>query len=230
MKFIRILIALEGKTMSKKKTFWIDAYRETVLNRKDGPDFKLIEYLDVIPKGPVLDLGMGRGRHALFFAKLGRKVEGVDTSVFSKGLPEVIETECLDFTYHKMDLRDFEIPKRKYALIIASKIIQLFRKADIEILAEKMNAGLKHKGIIYVYTFSVEDLQYVKTMDDVEKVEENTFYHEEYDLHFHFFSKEEILGLFPELKLRYYTEGLRLHKSSKGERLNGVIQYIGQRK
>ncbi|MHA1907985.1 MAG: hypothetical protein ACW98Y_11865 [Candidatus Thorarchaeota archaeon] len=51
--------------ISKKKTFWIDAYRETVLNRKQGPDFKLIEYLDVIPKGPVLDLGMGRGRHDL---------------------------------------------------------------------------------------------------------------------------------------------------------------------
>ena len=57
--------------MTKKKTFWLEAYRETIEDRKQGPDLKLVEYLDIIPKGPVLDLGMGRGRHAMFFAKLG---------------------------------------------------------------------------------------------------------------------------------------------------------------
>jgi SAM-dependent methyltransferase len=215
--------------MSKKRTFWLDAYRETVLDRKQGPDFKLIEYLDIIPKGPVLDLGMGRGRHAMFFAKLGREVEGVDTSTLSKGIPDMIEAEGLNFTYHRMDLREFEFPKRKYALIIASKIIQLFRKADIERIAEQIQAGLKPKGVVYIYTFSVEDLQHVKSWDDIEKVEENTYYHADWNLHFHFFSREEILGLFPKLKLHYYTEGLTFDRTPSRSRLNGVIQYVGQR-
>ncbi|MFX1368546.1 MAG: class I SAM-dependent DNA methyltransferase [Promethearchaeota archaeon] len=215
--------------MTEKKTFWIDAYREVVENRKEGPDFKLIEYLDIIPRGPVLDLGMGRGRHALFFAKLGREVDGVDISVFSKGLTEAIEAEGLELKYNKMDLRDFEIPKRKYALIVAAKIIQLFQKADIEIIAERMQAGLKPKGVIYIYTFSVEDLQYVQSWDEIEEVEENTFYHSRYNMHFHFFTKDEILGLFPKLKLHYYSQGLRFHKAKSRPRLNGVIQYVGQR-
>jgi cyclopropane fatty-acyl-phospholipid synthase-like methyltransferase len=215
--------------VTKKKTFWLEAYKEVVENRKQGPDLKLIEYLDIIPKGPVLDLGMGRGRHALFFAKLDRPVEGVDISKFSKGLPEVIEAESLDFTYHKLDLRDFEFPKRKYALIVAAKILQLFRKPDIEMIAERMQAALKPKGVIYLYTFSVEDLQYIQSWDEIEEVEQNTFYHANYDLHFHFFSKEEILGLFPKLKLHYYTEGLRFDRSTRRSRLNGVIQYVGQR-
>jgi cyclopropane fatty-acyl-phospholipid synthase-like methyltransferase len=213
-----------------KMTFWMQAYREVVENRKQGPDLKLMEYLDIIPRGPVLDLGMGRGRHALFFAKLGRKVEGVDTSKFSKGLPEVIEAEGLDFTYHKMDLRDFEIPQQKYALIVAAKILQLFRKSDIETIAERMQAGLKPKGVIYIYTFSVEDLQHIQKWDDLEKVEENTYYYAPYKLHFHFFSKNEIFELFPELKLHYYTEGLTFIKKSSGKRLNGVIQYIGKKR
>lgn len=215
--------------MTEKKTFWIDAYREVVENRKEGPDFKLIEHLDIIPEGPVLDLGMGRGRHALFFAKLGREVDGVDISVCSKGLPEAIEAEGLDLKYHKMDLRDFEIPKRKYALIVAAKIIQLFQKADIELIAERMQAGLKPKGVIYIYTFSVEDLQYIQRWDEIQEVEENTFYHSRYNMHFHFFTKDEILGLFPKLKLHYYSQGLRFHKTKSRSRLNGVIQYIGQR-
>jgi tellurite methyltransferase len=215
--------------MSTKKTYWIDAYREVVEHRKQGPDFKLIEFLETIPKGPVLDLGMGRGRHALFFAKLGRKVEGVDISVFSKGLPEVIEAEGLDFTYHKMDLREFEIQPKKYALIVASKIIQLFRKSDIKAIAEKMQAGLKRKGVVYIYTFSVEDLDHLTSWDEIEKVEENTYYHADYKLHFHFFSREEILGLFPELKLLHYTEGLDFDRSPSRPRLSGVIQYVGKK-
>jgi cyclopropane fatty-acyl-phospholipid synthase-like methyltransferase len=215
--------------MSLKRTFWLEAYRETVLDRKQGPDFKLIEYLDIIPKGPVLDLGMGRGRHAMFFANLGREVEGVDTSKLSKGIDERVESEGLKFTYHRMDLREFEIPNRKYALIIASKIIQLFRKADIERLAEQIHNGLMPKGVVYIYTFSVEDLQHVKDWDGIEEVEENTYYKEDWDLHFHFFSREEILGLFPKLKLHYYTEGLTFDRTPSRMRLNGVIQYIGQR-
>ncbi len=207
----------------------MQAYRETVEDRKQGPDLKLIEYLDIIPKGPVLDLGMGRGRHALFFAKLGHKVEGVDTSVLSKGIPEVVEVEGLDFTYHRMDLRDFEIPQKKYGLIIASKILQLFPKADIETITEQMQAGLKPKGVIYIYTTSIEDLQYGSKWKELEKVEENTFYDDYNKLHFHFFTRDEIIGLFPKLNLHYYTEGLTFNRRPSISRLTGVLQYIGQR-
>lgn len=213
--------------MRKKGTFWLDAYQETLEERKQGPDFTLIECLDIIPKGPVLDLGMGRGRHAIFFAKLGREVEGVDTSKLSKGIPEIVEADGLNFTYHKMDLRDFEIPKGRYALIIASRIIQLFRKSDIEGLAQRIQAGLKPGGMLYIYTFSTEDVQYITKWDELEKVEENTFYYSKNGTHFHLFSKEELLGLFPKLKLQYYTQGLTFNR--RVSRLTGVIQYVGQR-
>lgn len=215
--------------MRKKRTFWVQAYREVLENMKQAPDFKLIEYLNRIPRGPVLDLGMGKGRHALFFAKLGRKVEGVDTSKLAKGLPKVVEAEGLDFTYHRMDIREFRIPPRRYALIIAARIIQLFRKSDIEIIAERLQAGLKPKGILYIFTFSIEDLQNVQSWGEIEKVEKNTYYLTKYNHHFHFFSRNEILGLFPELKLRYYTEGLTFYRSKSRSQLRGVIQYVGQK-
>jgi tellurite methyltransferase len=215
--------------VSEGKTSWLEAYRETTEDRKQGPDFKLIEYLGIIPKGPVLDLGMGRGRHAIFFAKLGRVVEGVDTSELSKGIHEMAEIEGLDFTYHRMDLRDFVIRPKRYALIIASKILQLFSKADIEIIAERMQAGLKRNGVLYIYTFSVEQLKQIKKWDGLEKVEENTCYHSKYKQYFHFFTREEILRLFPDLKLEYYTEGLRFDRRPSRLRHSGVIQYVGQK-
>ncbi|MGQ9529888.1 MAG: class I SAM-dependent methyltransferase [Candidatus Bathycorpusculaceae bacterium] len=44
------------------------------------PDFILTHYLDLFPKGKVLDLGMGEGRNALFLAERGFDVEGIDLS------------------------------------------------------------------------------------------------------------------------------------------------------
>ena len=213
--------------MTRKKTFWLDAYRETVEDQKQGPDLKLVEYLNIIPRGPVLDLGMGRGRHAMFFAKLGRKVEGVDTSKLSKGFQKVVDTEGLDFTYHRMDLREFKIRPKKYALIIASKIIQLFMMSDIKVLAERIQAGLKQKGVLYIYTFSTEHLDHITKWEDIKEVETNTYYHSEYEQHFHFFTREEILGLFPKLKLESYTDGLIFDRRPSRLKHTGVIQYIG---
>jgi tellurite methyltransferase len=172
---------------------------------------------------------MGRGRHARFFAKLGHKVEGVDTSILSKGLPEIIESEGLDFTYHRKDLRDFKIPEQMYSLIIASKILQLFRKADIKTIVQQMQAGLKPKGVIYICTTSIEDLQHGVKWKELEKVEENTFYYDHYKLYFHFFTRDEILGYFPDLKLHYYTEGLTYNRRPSISRHTGVIQHVGQR-
>ena len=211
----------------KKKTFWLDAYRETVEDRKQGPDLKLVEYLNIIPRGPVLDLGMGRGRHAIFFAKLGRKVEGVDTSKLSKGISTMVEEEGLDLTYHQMDIRDFEIKPKRYALIIASKIIQLFQMADIETLAERIQVGLKKKGVLYIYTFSVEHLDYATTRKDIEMFEENTYYCSKYEQHFHFFTRDEILNLFSKLKHEYFSEGFTFDRRPTRLRHTGVIQYVG---
>jgi tellurite methyltransferase len=222
------MIHVEEYSMNKK-TFWIQAYREVLENRKQAPDFKLIECLHIIPKGPVLDLGMGRGRHALFFAKLGRKVEGVDTATLSKGLSEVVDTEGLDFTYHKMDVREFQILPGKYALIIASRILQLFRRIDIENLTKKIQSGLKPKGVLYITTISAEDLQYFNKWSEVEKVEENTYHYAKYNLDFHFFTKDELLDLFPELKMQNYTEELTFNRRPSISRLTGIIQYVGQR-
>jgi hypothetical protein len=142
-------------------------------------------------------------------------------------MPEIVEADGLNFTYHKMDLRDFEIPKGRYALRIASRIILLFRKSDSESLAHQIQAGLKPRGVLYIYTFSTEDIQYITKWDELEKLEENTFYYLKYKLDFHLFSKEKHLGLFSKLKLQYYAQGLTFNR--RVSRLSGVIQYVGKK-
>ncbi len=46
----------------------------------------LVENVELLPKGRVLDVAMGSGRNAIYLARLGFEVEGVDMS------PEAVNT------------------------------------------------------------------------------------------------------------------------------------------
>jgi hypothetical protein len=101
-----------------------------------------------------------------------------------------------------------------------------------------MKSGLMKKGLVYIYTFSTEDIELRnKPMEEVELVERNTYYHARYKMHFHYFTKDEFLELFSNLRTIYFAQGydldLRWGKgkdlSKRKGRLNGIIEYIGQR-
>lgn len=216
--------------MIRQDQQWTHAYLRLKGKWKLEPNWKLVEYLPLIPRGPVLDLGAGNGRNALFFAKLGHEVDYVDVSkIYSKRVKVRARDENLRLTAHNMDIRNFDIPEKHYALIIASKILQLFPTADIEDIVKKMNAGLTRRGLIYVYTFSVENLKHSRRLHELERVEENTYYHRRYRQHFHYFKRDELLSLFPKLRTIFYNEGTALDLKKRDSRHFFTLEYLGQR-
>ena len=44
------------------------------------PALFLVENIDLLPRGRALDVAMGNGRNAIYLAKMGFQVEGVDAS------------------------------------------------------------------------------------------------------------------------------------------------------
>ena len=209
---------------------WTQAYLKLKGQWKLEPNWKLIEYLHLIPPGPVLDLGAGNGRNALFFAKLGHEVDYVDISkTYSKRMKDRAKAERLKLTAHNMDIRNFDIPEKHYALIIASKILQLLPKADIEDITRKMNAGLARKGLIYVYTFSVENLKHSKRLHELELVEENTYYHRKYRQYFHCFKSDELPSFFPKLRMIFYNRGTVHDLKKRNSRYHFILEYLGRR-
>ena len=54
-------------------------------NSREPAQF-LVENVELLPKGRALDVAMGSGRNAIYLAKMGFDVEGVDVS------PEAINT------------------------------------------------------------------------------------------------------------------------------------------
>ncbi|MFX1577532.1 MAG: class I SAM-dependent methyltransferase [Promethearchaeota archaeon] len=216
--------------MTSENRLWFDAYQSVVKETGNEPDWTLMEYLPFISSDPVLDLAMGNGRNALFFAKMGFEVDCVDVSkTWVKKCRDYAKEENLKMRVYKARLQTVAIPPRRYSLIIASKILQLLRIVEIEAIAEQIYAGLAKRGILYVRTFSVEHVKRSEKIPQLEQVEPNTYYSPKHQQTYHYFTRDELPTLFPKLKVLYYIDGIEVDRTLKKPRYPWVIEYLGQR-
>jgi 2-polyprenyl-3-methyl-5-hydroxy-6-metoxy-1,4-benzoquinol methylase len=96
---------------------WSVALIELVDQMKIHPNWKLLEYSRFILDGPVLDLGMGNGRNAIFFAKMGYEVDCVDLSrTYVRRCRKLAESENIKLNAQVSDLKDYEIQEKHYSL------------------------------------------------------------------------------------------------------------------
>ena len=105
--------------MKKRLFFWDILYRGSKSVWGSKADRTLVEYAELFPRGHVLDLGMGEGRNALFFAKLGYAVEGIDVSRAAiKKCIRMANTAKLKIAAEVGSVQNIEIAPKKYSLII----------------------------------------------------------------------------------------------------------------
>lgn len=106
---------------------WIQLYKSIKELYGDEPEHKLIEYLGLIEKGKVLDLGTGCGRNSLFFSEIGFDVEAIDIS--HQNINKYIQKSSqlnLNTKAKVMDIRNFDISEGSYSLIIVSWVLNFF--------------------------------------------------------------------------------------------------------
>lgn len=127
-----------------KLSAWEEAYRSVESLWGLKPDHVLVDYGSLVPKGSVLDLGMGEGRNSFFFAKMGYEVEGYDISQTAiERCIERAKNENLKVKAEVKDLREVDIPKGRYSLIIAAWVLNFFKKTEAEEIIRKIKEGLK---------------------------------------------------------------------------------------
>ncbi len=209
---------------------WEEAYRSVESLWGLKPDRTLMEYAKIVPEGVVLDLGIGEGRNALFFAKMGYEVEGVDISqtAIEKCLQRA-ETQNLKVKAEIKDLKEMGIAQGKYSLIIAAWVLNFLRKAEADKIADKIKNGLKKDGLVYVGIFSPSDPGYQRAKETLKEVEENTFYSEKRKSFIHYFTRDEIVSLFNGFKIIYFVEGTGLDIEHGEPHYHGLIEYMGQK-
>lgn len=206
---------------------WYDFYKEIRDTYGDEPEHALIEYLDLIERGKVLDLGVGDGRNSLFLASMGCEVTGVDMKsenieLFSRKAKEL----DLDVESVVDDIRNIKIKEEEYSLIILSWVLNFFNKSDINSILDKVKKGLKKGGIIYVGAFT--NLDYFYEINKSRSIkEENTLYFEEDNSYRHYFTKAEFLEYFNDMETVCFKEGKVLDLDPKGKHYHDMFEYMG---
>ena len=176
------------------------------------PDPELIEYVSLIPKGPILDIGIGNGRNAFFLAQKGFEVIGVDTSGESVSkCNERAQKLKLSVKAVHSNIMDFEIRENKYACIVCSYVLLFLKRSEALLLIKRIKRGLIPHGIAFIKTLTVEDPSFNKLRNrGLPEVEKNTFFSPKFQSYFFFLQSNELKELFTDFKIISYAEGYSL--------------------
>ena len=123
----------------------------------DSPNQFLVENADLLPKGQTLDVAMGSGGNAVYLARMGFEVEGVDISAeaANKAL-ELARTTGVSLRARVADLEgNYHIQKSSYDVIICFNYLQ-------RSLIQQVKDGLRTGGMVVYETFIVDQVHFGK--------------------------------------------------------------------
>ena len=153
----------------------------------------LVENTRLLPKGRVLDVAMGNGRNAIYLARMGFEVEGVDVSAEAIGQALIAAQEAgVSIKAVVADLeKDYHIPQNTYGVIICFNYLQ-------RSLIPAMKQALKAGGIVVYETFLIDQAQWGKPKNPDFLLKHN-----------------ELLDLFRDYRVLRYQEGIFENKGDR---------------
>ena len=191
-------------------------------------DSELKRYLNLVPGKEVLDLGIGQGRNSIPLSELNFNVTGVD---YSTKCLEICKHSCSKLNLIQSDIRNFNIEKNKYDLIISRCVLHFLHKDDSYQIVKNIKNNIKDKGLVYIHVFSLEEPKYFRhsTSSDFEVLDNNILHNKVNDTYISFFTREEILKLFIDFKTILISEEYCLDQGIETPHYAGIIKYIGQK-
>jgi tellurite methyltransferase len=124
---------------------------------EDSPASFLVENIDLLPKGRVLDVAMGDGRNTIYLASLGFRAEGVDISsdAVRKARGSAIAAGA-EISARVADLeKDPCIAKEAYDVIICFRYLQ-------RSLIPHIKNGIREGGMLVYETFTIDQTRFGK--------------------------------------------------------------------
>jgi len=105
--------------------------------------------------GSVLDIGCGTGEHALFFAREGHEVWGIDSSPLAiRKAQEKAEARELEVHFLVLDALDLAKLNRKFDTAIDSGLFHSLSDEDRPVFVDNLAAVLPHGGKYFMLCFS----------------------------------------------------------------------------
>ena len=146
----------------------------------------LVENIELLPKGLVLDVAMGTGRNAIYLAKLGFAVEGIEISPEAVNIAlESAQKSSVTIRAQLADLEgSYSIKKGAYDLIICFNYLQ-------RSLIPQIKDGLRKGGMVVYETCIIDQAQLGKPKNPDYLLKHN-----------------ELLDMFRDFRCLRYREGI----------------------
>ena len=153
----------------------------------------LVDNIDLLPRGLALDVAMGNGRNAIYLAKMGFDVEGVDIS--GEAVQQAIDRakrEGVQLRTMVADLEAFpQFNEGAYDLVICFDYLQ-------RSLMPHIKRWLKPGGVLVYETYFEDQAQFGKPRNPD-----------------HLLRRNELLDTFRDFRVLRYREGLVEERSAK---------------
>ena len=121
----------------------------------EKPSEFLVDNIDLLPCGRVLDVAMGCGRNAVYMAKMGYLVEGLDISSDAvSGALELARKHGVKIQASIVDLeKGYQIPEKAYDVIICFNYLQ-------RSLIQSIKNGVRCGGFVVYETFIIDQTRF----------------------------------------------------------------------
>lgn len=169
-----------------------------VHRRAGRPSPFLVDHIDLLPKGRVLDVAMGWGRNAVYLARQGFEVEGIDISRKALDAAQVSAGESgVSLTLRLMDLeKDVSLPQEVFDVIVCFNYLH-------RPLIPQLKGALRLGGMMVYETYIVDQARFGRPKNPK-----------------HLLKHNELLKLFHEFRCLRYREGIL-------ERRKAIAGFIG---
>jgi len=146
----------------------------------------LVQNVELLPKGRVLDVAMGSGRNAIYLARLGFDVKGVDMSPEAVNIAlELARKAGVTIKAQVADLETgYSIEKDTYDVIICFNYLQ-------RSLIPQIKDGLRRGGMVVYETFIIDQAEFGKPKNPDYLLKHN-----------------ELLDMFRDFRCLRYREGV----------------------
>jgi tellurite methyltransferase len=173
------------------------------------PETILVKYhTSMNPDRPVLDIGAGQGRHALYLARQGFKVDAVDPSrVGINTIASAAAAGQLPVTAHNCTIDQFPDVDGAYSGVLLFGLIQELSRESIPQLVLKIDRLLQAGGVLFVTAFSTKDPAYKTHAAEWERIGKHSYQNESGTIRT-YLEPDEILSIFSDYEVVYHREEL----------------------
>ncbi len=128
------------------RKYWDQFYSDNAFKKGKNPCNFLVEQLARLPKGRVLDIGMGEGQNAVYLAEQGFDVEGIDVSQVAVDRAQALAYEK-DFSIRckRVDMDMYMLELMGY-----ETVIMVDYKPSLKRCYDEIARGLKHGGRLLI--------------------------------------------------------------------------------